>query len=109
MDIFWKEGLSYANYNTSKSEYVGYTKFRSFYGVPPNVCAILWNLIENKPQGSKPKHLLWCLHFLKCYKSERVNAATMKVDEQTFRNWVWKFVDLLSDLNVVIICNATIY
>jgi hypothetical protein len=102
MNNFWNIGLGYANYNTDKSDNVGYTKFRAFYGVSPVVCETLWNLIKKKPQGSQPMHLLWCLHFLKCYKTERVNAGTMKVDEKTFRLWTWRFIDLISSIRVVI-------
>lgn len=98
---FWYEGLKYANYNSSNSISTGYRKFRTFYGITPNVFAKLWRLITEKPPGSEPKHLLWCLFFLKNYNTEHVNAAIANVDEKTFRLWNWRFVNLLAELNVV--------
>lgn len=99
--IFWNEGLSYANHNINNSNLTGYRKFRAFYGISSEVFAILWNLIRQKPRGSEPKHLLWCMFFLKNYNKEHINAAITNVDEKTFRLWTWRFVNLLANLNVV--------
>lgn len=99
--VFWNEGLAYAKHNTEKSELTGYRKFRTFYGIGPDVCSILWNRISNKPPHSEPKHLLWCMLFLKNYHKEHVNAAIVSADEKTFRLWAWRFVELLSELDVV--------
>lgn len=98
---FWDEGVSIMKHKSCNSTMTGYRKFRSFFGVSPNVCAVTWKLIQNKPQGSEPKHLLWCLLFLKTYNTEHVNASIAEVDEKTFREWTWKFVALLARLNVV--------
>lgn len=98
---FWFEGLKYANHDPSNSILTGSRKFRSFYGITPNVFTTLWKLMSEKPPGSEPKHLLWCMFFLKNYNNEHVNAATANVDEKTFRLWTWRFVDLLANLNVV--------
>lgn len=99
--IFWNEGLNYANHNTENSRLTGYRKFRTFYGISSEVCAVLWNQIENKPYGAEPKHLLWCMLFLKNYNKEHINSAITNVDEKTFRLWTWRFVELLAKLNVV--------
>lgn len=106
MNIFWNEGLMYAKHKSLNSGSSANRKFRSFYGVSPNVCAILWNLLRNKPEGAEPKHLLWCLIFLKTYGTEHVNSALVGVDEKTFRLWVWNFIELLSQMNVVNIYNT---
>lgn len=98
---FWYEGLKYANHNSRNSISIGYRRYRTFYGITPNVFAELWKLIPEKPPGSEPKHLLWSLFFLKNYNKEHVNAAIMNVDEKTFRLWTWRFVTLLADLDVV--------
>ena len=99
--IFWNVGLLYANHNSQNSKMTGYRRFRSFYGISPQVFAVLWKQIQNKPAGSEPKHLLWCLFFLKNYNKEHINAAIAGVDEKTFRLWAWRFVQLLADLDVV--------
>lgn len=71
---FWYEGLKYANHNSINSIGTGLRRYRTFYGITPNVFAELWKIIAEKPQGSEPKHLLWCLFFLKNYNKEHVNA-----------------------------------
>lgn len=99
--VFWNEGLTFANSEAQISRLTAHRKFRSFYGVSPDVCAIIWTLIAEKPSGAQPKHLLWCLLFLKRYNTEHVNASIVKVDEKTFRLWTWTFIELISKLNVV--------
>lgn len=100
-DVFWHEGSAYANHNTENSSMTGYRRFRTFFGISPELCAILWNRIPDKRPGSEPKHLLWAMMFLKNYHKEHVSAAIVGVDEKTLRLWVWRFVELLSELNVV--------
>ena len=81
---------------------VAYRRFRGIFGVSPETCASLWNLIgEKAPSGSVPVHLLWALLFLKSYSTEHVNSVIAGVDEKTFRKWSWTFVGLLSDLKIV--------
>lgn len=99
--MFWNEGLSIMKYPNYNSTMTGYRKFKTFFGVSPNVCGVVWNIIEDKPHHSEPKHLLWTLLFLKSYHKEHVNSTLTGVDEKTFREWVWKFVALLSQLQVV--------
>lgn len=96
---FWYEGLRYADHNSENSNLTGFRRFMTFYGITPKVFAVLWKLIPEKPRGSEPKHLLWCMLFLKNYNKEHINAAN--VDEKTFRLWTWRFVNLLAQLNVV--------
>ncbi len=100
-NCFWKEGLKLIQHNVTNSKLVGLRKFRAFSGVSPSTCEKLWNLIDNKFNGSEIKHLLWCLLFLKTYGTEHVNASIVGVDEKTLRLWVWRFIDKLSNLAVV--------
>ena len=46
----------------------------------------------------QPKHLLWCLFFLKSYTSENAVAASVGADEKTFRKWFWYVIGCLNDL-----------
>ncbi len=96
-NIFWNEVLAYAKHNTSNSSLTGHRRFSTLYAISPQLCSILWNLITDKPPKSEPKHFLWCMMFLKNYHKEHVNGA----DEKTFRLWAWRFVELLSQLDVV--------
>lgn len=99
--MFWNVGLSIMKYPNYNSSMTGYRKYRTFFGVSPNVCGVVWKLMKEKPHNSEPKHLLWCLLFLKAYNKEHVNSTLAGADEKTFREWTWKFVDLLSRLDVV--------
>lgn len=77
-------------------------RFKSFFGVTPNVCAIVWRKIHSEaPIGFEPKHLLWGLNFLKQYTVEENRHSTLRADEKTIRKWTWISVKLLSNLNVV--------
>ena len=63
---------------------------------------MIWNrLIGKLPPGSRPVHLLWSLLFLKRYDTEHVNRSLTQADEKTWRKWVWIFVELLANLDVV--------
>lgn len=45
-------------------------------------------------------HLSIC-YFLKCYQTEASSHKISGLDEKTFRKWSWKYVVLISCLNVV--------
>lgn len=99
--IFLKLGNRYTCSKMSKYN-VALRRFKSLFGVTPTVCSVVWNAIKDEaPRGAQPKHLLWCLSFLKEYSTEHNRRSIFKADEKTMREWTWKFVKLLSDLNVV--------
>ncbi len=100
-NLFWMEGLAIMKHKSQNSTMIGYRKYKTFFGVSPNVCGVAWKLLKQKPQGSQPKHLLWSLLFLKAYNKEHINASIAGVDEKTFREWSWEFVKMISDLRVV--------
>ncbi len=55
------------------------------------------------PEGGRPKHLLWALHFMKVYPKQSpgclaVGASTGAVDPKTHRKWVWAFIDAVANL-----------
>lgn len=79
-------------------------RFTSFFGITPKVCARIWEMIKSSlPAGSKPTHLLWSLNFLKQYNTEHTRRSLFKADEKTLRKWTWVFIELMSNLNVVIV------
>jgi len=99
---FLKLGNVYTKSTLARSKYMALRRFKSFFGVSPQVCSIIWAELENDlPIGSQPKHLLWCLSFLKQYGTEHYRRSIFKADEKTLRKWTWTFVKLLSNLNVV--------
>jgi len=53
----------------------------------------------NLPPEGNIEHLLWALMFLKSYGKEKVMSALAGgVDPQTFRKWVWIFIEAISYL-----------
>lgn len=101
VQIFKNSGYEYIKHSQQLSNKTGYRRYRGLFGVSPATCAVLWKMIEKKPPGSKPKHLLWSLMFLKSYANEHLNSSVVGVDEKTYRKWNWIFINLLAELNVV--------
>jgi hypothetical protein len=74
-------------------------KFRATFGTSPAVCSLLWEmLLPVTTISTKPVCLLWGLMFLKLYNSESAHCNIARVDEKTFRNWSWFFVNAIADL-----------
>jgi len=85
-----------------RNSITGNRRYKAFFGISPDTCARIWFLIGRKhPEGSKPKHLLWGLMFLRLYATEYVHASIAMCDEKTFRKWSLKYVSLMSHLEVV--------
>jgi len=79
-------------------------RYREFFGCTPFLCSLLWEMLLDQGLivvGTHPIHLLWALLFLKQYNTEAVNAGICYCDEKTYRNWIWAFVDAISELNLV--------
>lgn len=101
-NAFLKLGNRYTESKYSSSDKTKLRRFKSFFGVTPPVCSIIWQRIKNRaPAGSQPKHLLWCLLFLKQYGIEHTRRSILDADEKTIRKWTWIFTKLLADLDVV--------
>ncbi len=76
-------------------------RFHALYGASPLICSYLWALIVDLGDLDPycgPKHLLWCLLFLKGYLTEAMMSVLLKADEKTIRKWVWYFIYALNDL-----------
>lgn len=85
---------------------------QSLIGTTYNICSELWNHIDPlhntqlqqahprvNLSKAHPKHLFWALVFLKVYDTESVLTRLVGgVDNKTFRNWSWAFVDGISSL-----------
>ena len=80
-------------------------RFIAMYGVPPEVCPIIWTHMEEDPEyyrGLLPRHLLWALLFLKVYATEEIHVALCGgVDPKTYRRHVWLIVGILSRMDVI--------
>jgi hypothetical protein len=81
--------------------------FREFFGTSLQIVEILWNLIiqgDHLPDDGQPKHLMWCLHFLKVYPKQGPGCTTIggsdrgAVDPRTHQKLVWKFIEAVAKL-----------
>ena len=82
-------------------------RWRGAFGALPVVCCCLWSRIDpyrTMPNGVQLMHLLWGLYFLKVYDTEENNShAVGNVDEKTFREWSFLFVDAISYLECEVV------
>jgi DDE superfamily endonuclease len=82
-------------------------RFRGHFGTSPEICSILWDMVDpgrTMPKGARPKHLLWSLAFLKLYLNEEaLSGLAGGVDEKTLRKWTWIFVYAMSDLEAIVV------
>eukprot|EP00733_Pompholyxophrys_punicea_P002305 Pompholyxophrys_punicea_v1_NODE_1692_length_590_cov_1.358879.p1 type:complete len:127 gc:universal NODE_1692_length_590_cov_1.358879:147-527(+) len=81
-------------------------RFMSYFGVSLAMAVVIWKTLDEggflqKFRRPQPKHLLWALMFLKVYAKETVHARMADCHENTLRAWVWKFVEAISELDVV--------
>ena len=90
--------------------------FREFFGTSVLVVKKTWELLERDsllPEGGRPKHLLWALHFMKVYPKQSpgclaVGASAGAVDPKTHRKWVWAFIDAVANLDDVVVSNHSV-
>jgi len=74
-----------------------------------------WELIKRDsllPEGGRPKHLLWALHFMKVYPKQSpgcstVGASAGAIDPKTHQKWVWLLIDALVGLMDVVVSKIT--
>jgi hypothetical protein len=87
-----------------KSKKLARDRFASSYGTEPLIVAIVWDMMKNSNKNSipdnkpYPKHLLWALMFLKSYDTEMNIASRLRVDEKTYRKWLWIILPWIATL-----------
>ena len=77
-------------------------RFRAMFGVSSTICANAWlitvNGWRNRPSAATKERFLWALHLLKSYDTEPNLASSVGgVDEKTFRQWAWFFLEAFAD------------
>lgn len=80
--------------------------FISMFGVTPQICAKVWNLLaahdHPPPNNDKNKylfkHLLWGLMFLKIYATRAILVQLAGVCKETFMKWAWITVKKIASL-----------
>ena len=76
-------------------------QFRALFGTDINIVCIIYNLMHDETNWETNKkitvtHVLWGLHFLKCYPTEDIAATFLGTSRKTFRHWAWKVVRAMS-------------
>ena len=77
-------------------------KFCCNFKYSPSRCAYIYSRIINKseiPDGYEPKHLLWTLHFLLTYATERRMCCFFKADRKTIRKYTWPTISAIASLH----------
>ena len=103
-------GLRFMNRKPGGSGKTLEARWRSHFGASSLICADVWEMLEppSLPAGSKLEHLLWALLLLKTYQTEAVCCSLAGgIDEQTWRERTWFFVDAVSQLESDVV--STIY
>jgi hypothetical protein len=89
--------------------------FRETFGTSVLIVSKLWSMLWEEdilPEGGRPKHLLWALHFLKVYPLQApgcaaVGASGGAVDPKTHCKWVWAFIDAIAELVDEVVSSLT--
>lgn len=86
-------------------------RFSSFFGTTLSVTYLLWcKLMMDIPLCERPGviiiHLLWTLMFLKTYQTTSVLAIKCKVDEKTYRKYVWLVIKMVGAIDDVVSINT---
>ena len=95
------------------------TKIRAFhetFGTSLPIVSMVWSMLWEEdvvPEGGRPKHLLWALHFLKVYPLQAPGCAAVggsagAVDAKTHKKWVWAFIDAIAELVDEVVSNHSV-
>lgn len=125
---FLKIGMGLLQKPLEGSEKIQRRRFVANFGASWEICSILWQLcltsgdvtffksLESLPSNFerllnrppyKPKHLLYAMHFMKCYSTENQSSSELdRADEKTFRKWTWVFIEALAGLKNEVVSNT---
>jgi len=82
--------------------------YRAWCGCSSSVSAMVWILLVQEFNDCLPKHasmerMIWALHLLSKFDSERSNASLFGVDDVTYRRWAWWFITKISSLETSVV------
>ena len=84
-------------------------RFISWFGAEPVFLAIAWRKLQKSGwlefagRRPNPEHLLWAFMWLKSYHNEEVGAGIAGVDEKTYRDKVWFYVEGIARLDTAVV------
>ena len=104
-EINWNAlGAYYSGLGGQRKKYLTDRQYRGLYFLSDEQTAIAWDLLMeqgNLPSSTRPKHLLWHLHWLRCYPTEDVISLRFGMDRDTFRLWNGRMEDACGMLGLV--------
>ena len=69
-------------------------EFVSFYNRTPDEALELWELCSpNIMPKTSPKHMFWCLMYMKLYLPLDVMAVLLNVSVPSLNKWIWLWVE----------------
>lgn len=107
-----------ASNNGAAFRSIDYERFKSKFGVTPDVCSLVWNEIATKlnsvppiPGFSllRPIHILFALFFLKVYPTVRQAVAALgrTVGTNQFRKYAYFIIRQIAALNEDVVSIST--
>lgn len=67
--------------------------FKALFGVRPEICTAMWQLMEIPSKtGIPPKHLLWSLLVMTVHAKEMALCVMTQMTPKTHQKWVWKLL-----------------
>jgi len=83
----------------------------SHFNAEAEVCLDVWNRLQEESfdgveDGGEPQHLLWACLFLQVYAVEGVLSGMCGCDEDTYRLYVWRFVEKISYLEYEVVSSV---
>ena len=81
-------------------------RFASVFGTSATVCVSLWSMADCQHMSTAPEHLLWALMLLKTYATDAVLSSLAGVDEKTFREWAWYWIEEIQSLELELVRNS---
>ena len=103
--LVWEANKITGNMGSHLSQNTHERRFKANFGASLTVAYTLWCLLDvvnEGPVGGTVAHFLWTLMFLKLYDSNDVLAGRCKCDPNTFRKWVWLFLDRISAIEYLV-------
>lgn len=84
-------------------------RFISWFGAEPIFVALTWRKLHESGwlaysgRRPKPEHLLWTLNWMRCYNTEDIGAGIAGVDEKTYREKVWFYMEGIARLDTTVV------
>lgn len=116
-DEFEQLGVRTAKYKSSRSEIIRLRRFKSNFGVAPEVVADAWDLLmenrflRNRLPGRLPPdpvHFLWALMLLKGYSTVDKLASHLQINEDTLQKWTHFYLEAMAELDSEVVSMLSI-